>query len=61
MNVSNHNARRGKFYRGETWISDTIDWGYSSNLSLMSFSSYVVHSTKETGNMYTTQIPRHVL
>ena len=35
------------------WISGTIDWECSSNLSLMSISSYVVHSTKETGNMYT--------
>ena len=35
------------------WISNTIDWEYSSNLSLMSISSYVVHSTKETGNIYT--------
>ena len=34
-----------------TWISSTIDWEYSSNLSLMSISSYVVHSTKETGNI----------
>ena len=34
------------------WISNTIDWEYSSNLSLMSISSYVVHSTKETGNIY---------
>ena len=31
------------------WISNTIDWEYSSNLSLMSISSYVVQSTKETG------------
>ena len=29
-----------------------IDWEYSSNLSLMSISIYVVHSTKETGNMH---------
>ena len=42
MNVSNHNTRRGEFYRGETWISNTIDWEYSSNLSLISISSYVV-------------------
>ena len=34
------------------WISSTIDWEYSSNLSLMSISSYVVRSTKETGNIY---------
>ena len=38
--------------RSEAWISNTIDWEYSSNLSLMSISSYVVHSTKETGNMH---------
>ena len=30
-------------------ISGTIDWECSSNLSLMSISSYVVHITKETG------------
>ena len=35
----------------ETWISNTIDWEYSSHLSLMSFSSYVVQITKETGNI----------
>ena len=29
-----------------------MDWEYSSNLSLMSISSYVVRSTKETGNIY---------
>ena len=51
MNVSNHNAGRGEFYRGETWISDTIEWECSSNLSLMSISSYVVRGTKETGNI----------
>ena len=51
MNVSNHNKMRGEFYRGEAWISNTIDWEYSSNLSLMSISSYVVRSTKETGNI----------
>ena len=33
-------------------ISGTIDWECSSNLSLMSISSYVVRSTKETGNIY---------
>ena len=32
-----------------TWISNTIDWEYSSNLSLMSISSYVEY---ETGNIY---------
>ena len=36
----------------EAWISNTIDWEYSSELSLMSISSYGVHSTKETGNIY---------
>ena len=35
----------------KAWISNTIDWECSSNLSLMSISSYVVHSTKETGNI----------
>ena len=33
-------------------ISNTIDWECSSNLSLISISSYVVRGTKETGNMY---------
>ena len=32
-----------------TWMSNTIDWEYSSNLSLMSISSYVEY---ETGNIY---------
>ena len=31
-----------------TWMSNTIDWEYSSNLSLMSISSYVEY---KTGNM----------
>ena len=57
MNVSNHNARRGIFHRSEAWISNTIDWEYSSNLSLMSISSYVVRSTKKTGNIhYSNQV-----
>ena len=30
----------------------TIDWEYSSILSLMSISSYVVRSTKETGSIH---------
>ena len=38
--------------KANTWISDTIDQECSSNLSLMSISSYVVRSTKETGNIY---------
>ena len=50
MNVSNHNAGRGILRRSEAWISNTIDWEYSSNLSLMSISSYVEY---ETGNIYT--------
>ena len=40
-------------------MSNIIDWEYSSNLSLMSISSYVVQGTKETvqgtketGNIY---------
>ena len=33
--------------RNEAWISNTIEWEYSSNLSLMPISSYVVHSTKD--------------
>ena len=45
--------KEGGFYRGDAWISNTIDWEYSSNLSLMSILSYVVHSTKETGNINT--------
>ena len=52
MNVSNHNAGRGVLRGSEAWISNTIDWEYSSNLSLMSISSYVVRSTKETGNTH---------
>ena len=32
----------------KAWISNTIDWEYSSNLSLMSISSYVEY---ETGNI----------
>ena len=35
-----------------TWMSNTIDWEYSSNLSLMSISSYVGY---ETGNIYETK------
>ena len=35
-----------------TWMSNTIDWEYSSNLSLMSISSYVGY---ETGNIHQTQ------
>ena len=45
---------RGVLRGSETWISNTVDWEYSSNLSLMSISSYVVHSTKETGNIHDT-------
>ena len=48
MNVSDHNAGRGVLCRSEAWISNTIDWEYSSNLSLMSISSYVEY---ETGNI----------
>ena len=33
----------------KTWISNTIDWEYSSNLPLMSISSYVEY---KTGNIY---------
>ena len=55
MNVSNHNAKWGEFYQGETWISCNIDWKCSSNLSLMSISSYVVRSTEETGNIYSVR------
>ena len=32
-------------------VDNTLDWEYSSNLSLISISSYVVHGTKETGNI----------
>ena len=60
MPNSNHNARRGELCRGETWISGTIDWECSSNLSLMSILSYVVHSTIETGNMYVIKWPVNV-
>ena len=42
-------AGRGILRRDEAWISNTIDWEYSSNLSLMSISSYVEY---ETGNMH---------
>ena len=49
MNDSNKNAGRGVLRRSEAWISNTIDWEYSSNLSLMSISSYVEY---KTGNMY---------
>ena len=41
------------------WISSTIDWECSSNLSSMSISSYVVRSTKETGNIDIEQLPLH--
>ena len=34
--------------RSKAWISNTIDWEYSSNLSLMSISSYIEY---ETGNI----------
>ena len=37
----------------EAWISNTIDWEYSSNLSLMLISSYVEY---ETGNIHTVGI-----
>ena len=39
----------GILYLSTTWMSNTIDWEYSSNLSLMSISSYVEY---ETGNIY---------
>ena len=35
-------------------ISPVFHTVVTVNLSLMSISSYVVHCTKETGNMYTT-------
>ena len=38
-----------RLYLSTTWMSNTIDWEYSSNLSLMSISSYVEY---ETGNIY---------
>ena len=47
-----HCRRKFECQRVKMWISSTIDWEYSSNLSLMSISSYVVRSTKETGNIY---------
>ena len=51
-------VREGSIVRElKAWISNTIDWECSSNLSLMSISSYVVHSTKETGNIYYAQMP----
>ena len=34
---------------GRRCVTNTIDWEYSSNLSLMSISSYVEY---ETGNIY---------
>ena len=49
MNVSNKNAGRGVLRQSEAWVSNTIDWEYSSNLSLKSISSYVEY---ETGNIY---------
>ena len=39
-----------------TWMSTTIDLEYSSNLSLMSISSYVGY---ETGNMYMPMVTIH--
>ena len=39
----------GILSQSEAWISNTIDWEYSSNLSLMSISSYLEY---ETGNIY---------
>ena len=49
MSVSNKNPGRGVLRWSTAWISNTIDWEYSSNLSLMSISSYVEY---ETGNIY---------
>ena len=49
MNVSKQSAGRGVLRRSEAWIYNTIDWEYSSNLSLMSISSYVEY---KTGNIY---------
>ena len=47
--VSNQIAGRGDIDLSTTWMSNTIDWEYSSNLSLMSISSYIEY---ETGNIY---------
>ena len=51
--VSNQIAGRGDIDLSTTWMSNTIDCEYSSNLSLMSISSYVEY---ETGNKYTLKI-----
>ena len=46
--ISNQIARREDINLSTTWMSNTIDWEYSFNLSLMSISSYVGY---ETGNI----------
>ena len=43
--VVNQITGRGDIDLSTTWISNTIDWEYSSNLSLMSISSYVEYKT----------------
>ena len=53
---SNHNAcfTGGRHGSEDGWLAWQAAWlPFTSNLSLMTISSYVVHSTKETGNINT--------
>ena len=55
--VSNQIAGMGDIDLSTTWMSNTIDWGCSSNLSSMSISSCVEY---ETGNINMCSCPARV-